>query len=246
MYNLVENRFLVTSAVTKEISSYASKDLEYDYWEVMQDASRAISSYYDSINMDRRVIAVGSEVKIHVWDIIAGNIDGWREHIFVASGMYGQMIADLTSPQHALIIEPDSQYDLVALLASRGCQLTFMNNESLFLFENFIRDLPSYPFSFSYNTIDRAELAVGDLSFDFINAPLVDLILEESLLNDSLSSLQSGGVIYTPYANQSGRMYSEDYHIEPATRVYEDILSRNDITSYHLPGGIGYQISIKK
>lgn len=246
MYNLVENRFLVTSAVTKEVSSYASRELEYDYWEVMQDACKAITGYYNEINLDRRVLAVGSEVRIHVWDIMSGNIDGWKEHIFVASGMYGQMIADMTLPSRALIIEPDRQYDLVALLASRGCELFFLNNECLFLFENFIRDLPSYPFSFSYKTIDRHEIPDPSLSFDFVNAPLSDLILEDTLLDDLINSMNSGAVMYTPYANESGRMYSEDYHIEPATNVYEEILSRNDINSYHMPGGIGYQISIKK
>lgn len=246
MYNLVENRFLLISTVTKELTMNASSSLDYDYWEVMSDASKAISNYYDSINLDRRVMAVGSEVRIHVWDIMSGNLDGWKEHIFVSSGVYAQMIFDMTPPTKALIFEPDRQYDMVAYLASIGCELTFVNNECLFLFENFVRDLPSYPFSFSYNTIDRNDIPDASMEFNFVNVPINELVIDELMMDDIISSMSTGGVLYVPHANQSGRMYSEDYYIEPVTRVYEDILLRNDITSYHIPSAIGFQISIKK
>jgi len=246
MHSIVDNRFLVTSTVTREVSNYAGRSLEYDWDEVVGDISRAVGEYNNSINLDRRVVAVGVVNKIHLWDIVGSNQEGWKDHIFLSVGFYCQMVMDMIKPTNALIVEPDTHFELLALLANSGCNLTFVNNESLFIFENFVRDLPSYPFSFPYRTVDMQDLSSLTGEFDFVSAPVYDFVVDNNFMEDIVSSVASGGVILGEYGNESGRLYTEDYYMEPVVDVYEQLLDRDDVTSYHLSHGIGYQVIIKK
>lgn len=247
MHEIVNNKFLIMSLITNELSRTPGNLLEYSYDEVVYDIANGVSQFLNSSNIDRRIIASGAEPRIHMWDILSSNLAGWKDHTYIATGAYAQMLTQIKRPTSSLIVEPDRQFELVAHLNNIGSDLTFVNNECLFFFESFVRDLPSYPFSFDYTTIDQEDLTDQsiDLQFDFINLPIVEAISDNSLIEKYMSRLSSGGIMYMPYANESGRLYSEDFYVEPLTAVYETLLERNDIITFHIPSNIGFQIAIK-
>lgn len=247
MLEVISNKVLLTNIITKNSSRYSCSELDYDYWEVMVDAAKLISEYWTSQNVDKRVIAVGADFYIHVWDLYVGDLTGWKEQSYISGGMYAQMVVDILKPQKALISSPDRHFDLIALLASRGCSLTFLNNECLFNFENFIRDLPSYPFTIEYDTIDYQDLLSNTApEYDFMHMQSSDAIVDPDLIDAYDVSLNSGGVIYVPFVNEDTRLYSADYHVEPVVSVLDAFLSKENMYSYHIPNTIGFQIVVKK
>lgn len=247
MREILNNKFMMVAAITNEITrSYGSR-LQYDYNEAVIDISKSISGYIAEANLDRRIIAVGAEPRIHVWDLFASNMDGWKDHMYLASGPYAQMIAQINSPSSSLIFDPDRHFELVATLNDLGSEINFVNNECLLMFERFVRDQPSYPFSFNYNTLDMQDVdsPPEGLGFDFICITMVDLVNDYSTIENCVNLLNSGGVMYVAYANESGRLYSEDYYVEPVTEVYERLLAMDNISTYHMSNSIGFQIVIK-
>jgi hypothetical protein len=247
MREILNNKFMMVAAITNEITTSYGNRLNYDYDEVIFDASNSINQYISESNLDRRVVAVGAEPRIHIWDLLSSNIDGWKDHMYLASGPYAQMLAQIKSPASSLIFEPDRQFELVATLSVLGSSITFVNSECLLMFESFIRDQTSYPFSFDYTTIDMQDLESpsDEIHFDFIAVSMVDLVNDFDIINQCVDLLNPGGIIYVAYANESGRLYSEDYYVEPVTEVYERILSLDGVSTYHMSNSIGFQIIIK-
>jgi hypothetical protein len=247
MKDLVNNKFLMMSLITKEASNPYDKNLNYDYNEVMVDAADAVRNYLNEKNIDRRVIAVGADPRLHMWDIMSANQNGWKDHIYVATGMYAQMLVEISKPSTALIFQPDGHYNLSATLSENGCELYFPNTDGLVLFERCVRDLGSYPFNYPYKVIDMDDIFVNEneLSFDFIAVPIHDLMLDELFLDKLVDMLNDGGIMYILFANESGRLYTDDYYVEPITDIFEKILSKYNLSTYHIPSSIGFQIVVK-
>lgn len=247
MREILNNKFMMVAAITNELSKPSGGKLNYSYDEVVFDVSNSVSSYINNANLDRRVIAVGAEPRIHIWDLLSSNIDGWKDHTYIASGIYAQMLAKIKEPSSSLIFEPDRHFELVAVLNELGSSISFINNECLFMFESFVRDAASYPFSFDYTTIDMDDLESPPegLGFDFISVSMLDLINDFDIIDQCAQILNPGGIIYITYANESGRLYSQDYYVEPLVNVYEKIFNLEGITTYHMSNSVGFQILIK-
>ena len=247
MREVLNNKFLMIAAVSNQLKKTATESFDYDSWEVMQDVSRAVSEFHKLSNLDKRVIAVGSEPRINLWDIARPNLGGWKDHIQLGFGVYAQMVAEMLKPSEVFIAEPDAYFDLSALAASTGASITYLNNESLYIYENFVRDQRSYTPQYSYSTIDYSDLLDQNFSasYDLIVAPMWYVVNDLEILDAFIDRLNVGGAFYLAYSNESNRLYTEDFHVEPIVDVFERLLEREDITTYHLPNGIGYQISIK-
>lgn len=244
---VISNKNIYTSSIAKEASKCSSSELAYDYTEVLDDASAAIKNHYSSSNLDKRFISVATDTYVHAWDIASATVAGWRDYTYISMGMFAEMIVDIVRPKKALISSPDRHYNLVALLNSRNCELTFLNNECLFNFENFIRDLKSYPFEINYSTIDYDQISELDSgTYNFIEVLSTDLIINNSLSNEYIDLLESNGVIYLPNVNENERFYSQFYYTEPIVPVLDAFLENDNVFSYNIPCNVGFQIVIKK
>lgn len=247
MSEAFKNKTVLMDMITKEVSKNGSLGLDYDFEEVMTDAADAITNYKTSINIDKRVIAVGADLYIHLWEPWSALLDGWKERMFISgSGLYAMMLIDVGNPSTALISTPDRHFDLVAYCANQGIDLCFLNNDSLFNFENFIRDLPSYPFTFNYSVIDYQDFINDNtIGFDFIQMFSSDFNINYDLIDPFIARMNSGGFAYITAANEEGRLYTEDYFIEPIANVIEAINAKPEINSYHIPNAHGFQIIVK-
>ena len=247
MTEAFKNKTVLMDIITKEVSKNSALALGYSYEEVITDASQAIKDYKNSIGVDKRVVAVGADLYIHLWEPWSALLDGWKERMFISgSGLYAQMLLDIARPNTAVFTTPDRHFDTVALCAERGMEIYFLNNDSLFNFENFIRDLPSYPFNFNYNVIEFSDFIEDtSLSFDFIQMFSSDFVLDSDLINAFVERMSSGGFGYISAMNEETRLYSEDYFIEPISHILESLNAKAEVNTYHIPNAHGCQVVVK-
>jgi|11BtaG_2_1085332.scaffolds.fasta_scaffold00033_43 hypothetical protein len=247
MDKILGNKFLIANALTYEFSKNASQELDYDFFSVHDDIVRAVNADWRSKNLDRRSIAVGTDFYMHVWDLLSGKVAGWKEMVYISTGIYSQMVVDLIKPTSALVASPDRNFDFVSDLNRRGCALTFLNNDCLQAFEAHVLTHPEYKFTGDYTVIEYAELeAMTEPQFDFVHMHSPDLTLNPALIGKIVDITNSGGALYLSGVNEMMRLYSPDYYIEPLYDLYEALDERTDITSYHIPHAIGFQILVKK
>ena len=247
MDKILGNRFLIANALTYEFSKNSSQALDYDFFSFHDDIVHAVSADWVSKNLDRRSIAAGTDPYLHMWDILGGKVSGWKEMIYISTGMYAQMVGDLIKPTSALIATPDRTFDFVSDLNRKGCALTFLNNDCLQAFEAHVLTHPEYRFTGDYTVIEVEELeAMTEPQFDLVYMPSPDLTLNPILVDKVVDITNSGGAIFISFANENMRMYSPDYYLEPLYDMYEALDARTDITSYHIPHAIGFQILVKQ
>jgi len=243
MDKILGNKFLIANALTYEFSKNSSQALDYNFFTVHDDIVRSINADWTSRNLDRRSVAVGSDYYLHVWDLLAGKVAGWKEMVYICLGLYSQMLTDLIQPTTALIAVPDRSFDLVLDLNRKGVALTFLNNDCLQAFESHVLTHPDYNFTGDYTVIEVEELeAMSEPQFDFVCMPSPDLTINADLIDKTIDVTNSGGAIIIAAANEMMRLYSPDYYIEPLFDLYEALDDRTDITSYHIPHAIGFQI----
>lgn len=247
MDKILGNKFLIANALTYEFSKNSSQALDYDYFTVHDDICRSVQLDWQSRHLDRRAVAVGADYYLHIWDLLAGKVAGWREMVYIVQGLYSQMLADLIQPTTALIAIPDRSFDLVLDLNRKGVALTFLNNDCLRTFEEHILTHPDYHFTGDYTVIEVEELeAMTEPQFDLVCVPSPDLIINADLIGSTIDATNSGGVIMIGACNEGMRLYSPDYYIEPVYDMYEALETRTDITSYHIPHATGFHIVVKQ
>jgi len=247
MDKVLGSRFLIANAITADISKNGSQELDYPFYEVYDDVVRDVTNFWQEQNLDRRAIAVGSDYYMHVWDILAGKPAGWREMVYFGLGVYSEMLVDIKQPATALIASPDRKFNFVAYCASKGIEMTFLNNDCLYNFENFVLNHPEFNFDINYTVLDMQEFEeMNTPQFDYCEFITMDVGTSPELIDTYINVTNPGGVLYMANANEMMRMYSPDYYIEPIYDFYEYIEDRTDITSYHIPHQVGFHIMIKK
>lgn len=247
MDKILGNKFLIANALTYEFSKVSSDALDYDYFSFHDDICRSVELDWQARHLDRRSVAVGADYYLHIWDLLAGKVSGWKEMVYISSGIYSQMVVDLIKPSNCLFSAPDRKFNQVADLNRQGCALTFLNNDCLQTWENHVLTHPDYPFSGDYTVVEVSEVEeMSTPQFDFVDLQSPELTLNPDLIGSVIDSTVSGGAIYISAMNEMMRIYDADYYIEPLYDLYEALDERTDITSYHIPHAIGFQILIKK
>jgi hypothetical protein len=247
MDKILGSKFLIANALTYEFSQNSSRELDYDFFSFHDDVAKTLRAEWASLGLDRRAIAVGSDFYLHTWDLVSGAVAGWKETVFICTGLYSQMSADIAKPTDVLMLTPDRNFDFAADMQRKGCNMTFVNNECLDIFERHVLTRPEFPWEGDYNVVDIEELENLDgAQFDFVHIHTVDTLINPPLLDKVIDLTRSGGVIYTAPSNENMRLYSDKYYIEPLFDFYEQIHERDDITSYHIPHALGFHILVKK
>lgn len=247
MDKILGNKFLIANALTYEFSKKSSEALDYDYFSVYDDIVRSVKADLTSKNLDRRAVATGSDHYTNAWNLLSGTPAGWKETMYIIAGMYAQMIIDLVQPTSSLIVTPDRGFDVALDLNRKGVAQTFVNNDCLQTFEEHVLPHPDYTFTGDYTVIEVEELeAMTAPQFDFVAVSSVDLTINPDLIGSLIDATNPGGCIYISAVNESMRLYSADYYIEPLYDLFEALDGRTDITSYHIPHATGFQIVVKQ
>jgi hypothetical protein len=246
MDEILGNRFLLASLVTVELTKDISKTLPYNYDTAFNDIHNSIREYYNSMTLDKRAVAVGTDGYLMTHELFDNPAIGWKQVLYMGCDYFALLLANISKPQRALIHGPDVHFNLVATLHSMGCELTFVNNKYLNNFEKFALNNSEYPFEMQYDVMEYFDIyELNQPTFDMVVFPGISLIRDMDLFNPLIDSLTPGGILQIPYTNDNSQLYGEDYAIQPSYQLLEIIDYRSDITSYHIPYGNGHNTIIK-
>lgn len=246
MDKILGNKFLLASLISSELTRDLSDGLEYNYDSAYSDINSSIKEYYNSMTLDRRAIAVGTDGHMLSHELFNNPQIGWKQSLYLCTDYFSLMMANIKKPKNALINGPDKHFNLVATLASMGCKLTFLNNKFLNNFELFVLNNSEYPFDIEYEVIEQEDIYdYSGPKFDFMALAGVYLVLDDELINSHIDALEVGGVIHIIDTNDNSEIYGEDYAHRPSYKLFEVIDDYPNITTYHIPFGIGHNFIIK-
>ncbi len=246
MDKILGNKFLLASLISSELTRDLSDGLEYNYDSAYDDINTSIKEYYNSMTLDRRAIAIGTDGHMLSHELFNSPQIGWKQSLYLCTDYFALLMANVKKPKNALINGPDKHFNLVAALASMGCELTFLNNKFLNNFELFVLNNPEYPFDIEYNVIEQEDIyEYTDAKFDFMALAGVYLVLDDELINSHIDALEVGGVMHIIDTNDNSEIYGENYAHSPSYKLFEVIDDYPNITTYHVPFGIGHNFIIK-
>ena len=246
MDKILGNKFLLASLISSELTRDLSDNLEYNYDSAYDDINTSIKEYYNSMTLDRRAIAIGTDGHMLSHELFNNPQIGWKQSLYLCTDYFSLMMANVKKPKNALINGPDKNFTLVAALATMGCKLTFLNNKYLNNFELFVLNNPEYPFDIEYEVIEQEDIhGYSGLKFDFMTLGAGVLLFDDELINSHIDALEVGGVIHLINTNDNSEIYGENYAHCPSYRLFEVIDDYPNITTYHVPFGIGHNFIIK-
>lgn len=246
MDEILGNRFLLASLVSAELTKDISKTLQYDHDTVFTDANSAIRDYYNSMTLDKRAIAIGTDGYLMTHELFDNPVIGWRQVLYMGCGYFPLLLINIKRPKNAIIYAPDVNFNLVATLHTMGCKLTFINNRFLNNFEKFFLPNQEYPFEIQYAVMEYGDIhSYSGEPFDFISISGICLIQEPALIDSFISILDIGGIMQMAYTNDNSELYSEDYALQPSYQLLEVIDTHDNITTYHIPYGNGHTTIIR-
>lgn len=252
MAKIYNDSFLLKNYIIQTTSKYIKDEIEYDQQEVQKDCFQDILNLKNSLTLDKRAIAIGSNTFCNREEMFfLAEEGGWSHVYWVGLNHYCQLIINLLKPKSSLIGMPDSCFDLSAILAARGSEITFLNSFSLELFERYIYNHPEYMrVRYDYSSIDSQDIVnienLNGKKFDFIYIPYVWLLFDPSLIHNFINILEDDGAIVVVATNDMMRMYKTDFH---ANHIYDILKYINDIDgiyNYHIPDAQGLNIITKK
>lgn len=246
MDEVLGNRFLLSALITKELTRDASGSLPYNFDSAFTDIHTSIRNYYNSLTLDKRAIAIGTDGDLMMHELFDSPQLGWGQLLYISTDYFSLMLADIKRPSSSLVIGPDIHFNLVATLHSMGSSLSFVNNKFLNNFEKFVLNTPEYPFNINYSVYEYSDIHNQNSPiFDFVTVPGSCLTLDDDLLHSLVDCLLPGGIIHIHNTNSNSRIYGEEYEMQPTYPMFSIIDDFPQLTSYHIPYGIGHNILIK-
>lgn len=246
MFNLQNNAVLIGNVFSRNNSRDISDELslEETYYEIASD----IRNHINSSSVDKRVIAISANYHPKVWEAISATAPGTKQTVYNNMQLFNQIVISLVKPSSSLVLIPDQYMLTVAALNHIGSSLTFVNDQSLYNFENFVLENSQYPFNSTYNVVDYQDLIDENFSekFDFIFAGAISFNSDIDLLYSLVDSLNSGGCLLIGNTSNMSEVYYSQISINVGTYLHRAINSIENVYTYHIPFGIGFDIIVKK
>jgi hypothetical protein len=222
----------------------------------LSDYAKKIKQFHELVSIDRRAVAVGSDIEAH-WHEAMISVNDELAHVVWQNisqikMWYDLLISDGTveNPKKVLTYMQFPWSFMMDYMSDRTKEFTFINNIDLYYFESFYLDaqkLAEYP-DIRYSAVDLIDIVSGETSYAYdvvratgfgINRPSIDVL--ESLMN----SVKIGGVFVLSDASDYGMLYmTADSEITSEFLDYgKYIASRGDFISYHLPYDVGLTVA---
>lgn len=239
------NQVLISNIASRKFSKYISDDVLLE--EVFYDIATNINSYMNSLNLDKRALSISADYHQIVWQIISTTDPVMKQTVFNNMQLVNQMIISILKPQHSLILVPDQYLITVAALDAMGSSLTFVNDQSLFNFENFVLSNTEYPFSRDYFSIDYQDLIDESFNekYDFIFTGSIALYADTDLLNIMVNSLNQGGCMIVADSSLMAEMYKSIAYVNYGDPYHDLLCELENVYRYHIPFGIGFDVIVK-
>lgn len=246
MHSIQNNTVLIGNVFSRNNSKYISDSLvsEETYLEIASQISERVRHS----SVDRRIIAISTNYHPKVWDAISTNAPGTKQTVHNNMQLFNQMIISLIKPSSSLILIPDQYMLTVSALDYLGSSLTFVNDQSLYNFENYVVNNPGYSFDSEYTVVDYKDLISEDFShkYDFIFAGAISFESDIDLLKILVNSLNPGGCLLVGNSANMSDVYYVQLPVNIGTHLHRAILELENVYNFHIPFGIGFDAIVKK
>jgi hypothetical protein len=230
---------------TSRIAQKYSNSAEID-GEVVADYSTAILAYYDSINLDRRSIAISDDYALIQYETYQNPDPNWAAVMWMAYTVEN-MIIDMSDTGDTLKILSPSRITHPCFFngdGDTGREYTFVNNWNLHHFEQFALTQPSvaarYPDA-RYSVVDEQDILDGSLSgtYDAVRSTPIGFFGPNTKLLDAyLDTLKVGGVMIWFESSEWTSMYAGGLartHTSFYARFAKHLAAKTNFTVYHIP-----------
>jgi hypothetical protein len=230
-----------TSRIAKEFSN--SSDIDTD---MVSDYATSVLAHYDTINIDRRSIAIADDYALIQYETYQNPDPNWAAAMWIAYTTES-MVVDMLDTGGTLKILTPIFVPLITLfddLENTGREYTFVNNWNLHHFEQFALTQPNvaanYP-DIRYSAANEQDILDGSLSgtYDVVRStPIGFFGTNTDLLDAYLDTLKVGGVMIwfessewtSIYANGLAKTHTSFY-----TRFAKHLAAKTNFTVYHIP-----------
>lgn len=209
----------------------------------MVDRTASIKEYLDTLNIDRRKIAVGFDIVIWYFDMFFNESTKWNQNFSSTYGGAPYELAFLAKrPASSLMSFPAWNTGLAKLLNDES-SVTFVNSYQLDLFENFCKNESE---TWNYETVLRQEVEAGTAGpFDYIAINAYDIIHDPSLVVSYFNMLATGGVLVIGHINNNALLYEVGAEYSPYYEVHQNLKNINNCRVYHDYTVQGTTVAIK-
>ena len=217
------------------------KYLDIESVEESITKSAVINDYINSLNIDKRKIAVGMDFLIWYFEVFSKDTHFWNTNpaYFYAANTheFGFLTA---KPETSLMSLPAFNTGLARLMAKKS-KLTLLNNFQLHLFEKVIDRKKEFEFgSVLMQDIEARNAGV----YDFICISAHDVLHRPEIVKDFFYHLNNNGTIMILYTGsdslyQNGSMYTDLYEI------HKHLIELPNSQVYHNPTGAAVTYAVK-
>lgn len=209
----------------------------------MVDRVASIKSYLDSLNIDKRRIAVGFDILMWYFDIFSSETSEWNNNFGTTYGGAAPEQAFLFSkPAKSLLSYPAWNTGLAKLMNEKS-ELTLINSYQLDLFEQFCKKESEI---WNYDTISRQDAEQGNGgSFDFIAINSYDILHDPEIVKSYFNMLNTGGVLVIGHINENNSLYEAEMEYTSSYAVHAALKEFENARVYHDYTVMGTTFAVK-
>lgn len=231
-----------TNKVVKELSRVGASSSSHNLnWNShSEDFTNAIVAHHAAMNSDRRATAIGNDLELHWWTMLNSKVAGWDANVF-ASELRFVLFQELAQATNYLLALAQPSEWLVETMNDRSKNVTVVNNEWLYNFEQFFLTIPEIA---AYADTQYSTVAVQDVlagtgagTYDFIQIRMKDVLgTSTKKLDAYLSMLSVGGLMQIEDSGSYGSLYGNHAQLvwHPYTKLNRHLVAQDNLTVFHL------------
>ncbi len=231
-----------TNMVVKELSKVGSSSSSHNLnWNsYSEDFTNALVAHHITLNSDRRAVAIGNDIELHWWTMLNSKVAGWDANVF-ANELRFVLFQELAQATNYLLALAQPSEWLIEKMNDRSKNVTVVNNEWLYNFEQFFLTIPEIA-AYSdtqYSTVTPQSILAGTGAgtYDFIQIRMKEIIdLNTDKLDAYLAMLSVGGLMQVEDTASYGQLYGNHSQMfwHPYTKFNRHIAAQSNLTVFHL------------
>jgi len=249
----MDNKQLRTAMVTKALSKTPMDSLTGSYMDIVEEVfemSEKVKTWRGTVGLDQSISTRGSREGSWYIDLMVDPQSGWKE---LLTNMHNaiELLMCAKKPSKVLFFNPDMwSSPFIQKIDNTDMDVNFVNNQSLYNFEQFLRDGAMQISGKSYRDIDYGVCTIDEIgqnsciNFDFIQIQGFEVMEDLSIAERCVSALSSGGILTIVSSNNSGKLYRDDYWFHPMNEVHE-LLKNSQGYTFHSSEAYGYTVFVK-
>lgn len=246
------------NSMVNGVAAVISTDLTKKYtgisiFDLIVDVSGRISNHRVTLNIDKRLIACPPyDPELINYEVLA---TGSPEFLNAAqSSLNAYFIETQNADRSNILISSNASYwhEIqflgLANLKNTNIQWNLINDQSLYVYENFVRDEYEITRNHPYRVLSYDEIGqdmTNDEKFSLINISIMEVFHNRKLLEKLIGSLRPGGYLCLRNAGDARNLYSSSITHHPFWVMHKKLLAQNGYV-YHSPLGIGSTMFVKE